>query len=66
MHVSEASQEEGATPTPEEAEEGPAPLAPLSADAPLGTAPAWTIITSSSNHTVKHQVPPTIRQARLP
>lgn len=56
IHLSEASQEEGATPTTEEAEEGPPPLAPLGTDAPLRDAPAWTTLTSSANHTVKHQV----------
>jgi Radial spokehead-like protein len=56
VHLSEASQEEGATPSAEEAEEGPPLLAPLGSDESLGTSPAWTPLTSSTNHHLKFQV----------
>ena len=51
--------EEGAEevpPTPEEAEEGPGPLATLDKDASLEGGPAWGTLRSSTNPAVKHQV----------
>lgn len=60
--------EEGAEevpPTPEEAEEGPGPLATLDKDAGLEGGPAWGILRSSTNPAVKHQVRPAMRSVPL-
>lgn len=49
-------EEEAFEPTPEEAEEGPEPLAPAEGDADVLGGPAWTPLLSSAGEHVKYQV----------